>query len=219
MIQRLWWVALAAGLACSSSGQGSAGADGDAARARAGAESAAPGSTTELDPELDPGPGANAAEELRLLETETGLVVQLERDGQLIERSCTGTCYDVCQGCLLEACRFSSEAALCNSAADVCENRCSACVSVNQQATCEAPSCAGDLSCYFVTLGVPEEFRNAVRGGSGEPGQPQPLSPEPGTSDPESAAAPAVPGAADPNAGQPNAAESSSGEGNGAGSY
>jgi hypothetical protein len=151
---------------------------------------------------------------LRLLETETGLVVQIERDGQLIERSCGGSCGDVCQGCLFEACQLSAASALCNAAAEVCENRCNVCLNANGETTCEAVSCAGDLSCYFVTLGVPEEFRDVVRGVSLEPVSSQPVSPEPGTSDPESAATPA-----DPGAGEPGAEEPSSGEGNGSGAY
>lgn len=78
---------------------------------------------------------------MNLLETETGLVVQLERDGQLIERSCAGTCGDVGSGCLLEACQLSGIPSLCNAAADACENRCNACSGINTRAgTCEAPS-------------------------------------------------------------------------------
>ena len=191
MIKQLWWVALASGLACSSSGQGSADTDDDTARARSG-------SGTEL-PAGDLDPGASAAEKLRLLETATGLVVQVERDGQKTQLACAGTCNDVCQGCLLEACQLSAAPGLCNSAAEACENRCNACVSVNGQTTCDAPSCVGDLSCYFVTVGVPEEFRDVVRGVSGEPGSPLP---PPGTSDPaEPAATPAEPNVAEPGSG------------------
>jgi hypothetical protein len=213
MIKQLWWVALVSGLACSSSGQGSAGGNGDGARTRAGAGSGAQANTTQLPPG-DPAEGANAADEWSLLETATGLVVQIERDGQQIQRSCGGSCADVCKGCLLEACQLSATPGLCNTAADVCENRCNACLSANGEATCDAVSCAGDLSCYFVTLGVPEEFRDVVRGVSGEvvspqPVSSQPVSPEPGTSDPERAATPADPGAGEP----------SSGEGNGSGAY
>jgi len=145
-----------------------------------------------------------------LLETATGLVVQVERDGQLFERACTGTCGDVCKGCLLEACQLSAAPALCNSAAETCENRCNACVNVNGQSMCDAPSCVGDLSCYFVTVGVPEEFRDVVRG-AGEPVSP--LSP-PGTSDPAEPTTPAEPNVAQPNQGQ-SSATPSSGDGRG----
>jgi hypothetical protein len=213
MIKQLWWVALASGLACSSSGQSSAGND-DATRAP-GAGSEAPGNTTELAAE-ERGQNTRAVDELSLLETENGLVLQIERDGQVSQRACAGTCYDVCQGCLLEGCQLSGAPALCNAAADTCENRCNVCAGVGTQAqACDMPSCAGDLSCYFVTLGVPEEFRNAVRGVSPELVTPQPVSPEPGASNPEPAATPVEPGSADPNAGQP----SSSGDSNGPGAY
>ena len=224
MVKRFWWVVLASGLACSSAGQGSGNADDDArgrestqaeasganARQNGARQNGARGNETDLAPD-DVASGAR--DELNLLETETGLVVQIERDGQLIERSCAGTCGDVCSGCLLEACQLSGIPSLCNAAADACENRCNACSGINAQSgTCEAPSCAGNLSCYFTTVGVPEEFLDVVRGVSSGPVTPQP-GPDP---------APVDRGAADPNAAAPNAESNSgqsSGEGSGQGSY
>jgi hypothetical protein len=148
------WLLLSAGIlaSCSSSDE-SAGKRTDSTPARPSANE----TLTDLDP------ATRSAVKLELVQEESGLVLDVVRNGVSTRLSCGTTCQSVCEGCLNEACSASASRLVCDAAASDCSARCDVCMSSTSSAGCEQPSCAGDLSCYFGTIGVPEEYREIAR--------------------------------------------------------
>jgi hypothetical protein len=150
----LAWLLISSGIffSCSSSDE-SAGGRADSNAARPSADE----SLTDL------APAAAGAVKLDLVQAESGLVLDVVRNGVSTRLACGTTCQSVCEGCLNEACSASASRLVCNAAASDCSARCDVCMGSTSAASCEQPSCAGDLSCYFGTVGVPEEYREIAR--------------------------------------------------------
>jgi hypothetical protein len=140
-----------------------------------------------------------------LVETPDGLAARTDRLGQAVLFACSGTCEDFCNGCMLEACAESGDAALCSAGAQACSTDCLSCSTPASAGpwSCGAPACLGrDPSCYFRETGFPQVMRGvAIR-----PGSDAPISnPEPALgSEPKEGSAPNVNGDPSSNGAPPS---------------